>query len=323
MKLLKASIFFIALAFFIWIIAQSGPILIWHQVVSLNWKILVVILAYLIIYYFDTMGWRWSFRNETKLPNLWRFFLARQAGEALNYTTPTAYIGGEPIKALVLKKRYGVNIIDGLSSVVIAKTSLFLSKVVFLLIGIILAIRLFEFKGIMATGILWTFIGILGLLVFFVFLQKKGLFKLGLKLARKLKLSEMFEDKKDHLEELDETIAEFYLKEKFRFFGSFVFHLLGWFAGLIEVYIVLYFLGVPVDWSRALVIEVFFKTANSAFFFVPAALGVQEGAGFAVLTALGFSGAVGVALSVVKRIREIAWAGFGLFIFATSRGSKN
>ncbi len=318
MKLLKTSIFFIALVIFIWIIAKTGPLLIWNQIASLNWRILIVILAYLIIYFFDTMGWRWAFRKKIKLPGLWRFFLARQAGEALNYTTPTAYIGGEPIKALVLKKRYGVNIIDGLSSVVIAKTSLFLSKVVFLLVGIILALKFFKFKSVVASGILWTFIGVLGLLVFFILLQRKGLFMLGLKMARKFKLSEMFEDKVAHLNEVDEAIKYFYLKEKTRFFGSFLFHLLGWFAGLIEVYIILYFLGIPVDWVKALVIEVFFKTANSAFFFVPAALGVQEGAGYAVLAAFGFDGAVGVALSIVKRIREIAWAGFGLFIFATS-----
>src|SRR3989338_1870132 len=210
MNLLKRAILVIAAALFVWIIAKSGPLLIWRQIVSLNWRILVVIVAYLIIYYFDTMGWRWAFRREVRLPNLWRFFLARQAGEALNYTTPTAYIGGEPVKALVLRKRYGVNIIDGLSSVVIAKTSLFLSKVVFLLMGVVLALRFLRLSSLIATGILWTFIGVLGLFVVFVLLQRKGLFMLGLKIARKLKLSEMFEDKQAHLEEIDKTIGDFY-----------------------------------------------------------------------------------------------------------------
>lgn len=319
MKPLKKSIFFIALALFIWIIAKSEPLLIWHHITSLNWRILVVISAYLIIYFFDTMGWRWAFRKQTKLPNLWRFFLARQAGEALNYTTPTAYIGGEPVKALVLKKRYGVNIIDGLSSVVIAKTSLFLSKVIFLLIGIILALGLFKFNGLVASGILWTFIGVLGLLIFFILLQRKGLFTLGLKMARRFNLSEMLEDKKANIEGIDRAIKDFYLKEKFRFFGSFLFHLAGWIAGLIEVYIILYFLGFRVDWAKALVIEVFLKTANSAFFFVPAALGVQEAASYAILAAFGLGGGAGVALSIVKRIREIAWAGFGLSVYWTSK----
>jgi uncharacterized protein (TIRG00374 family) len=318
MNLLKKAILVIAAALFAWIIAKSGPLLIWHQIVALNWRILVVIAAYLIIYYFDTMGWRLAFRREVKLPDLWRFFLARQAGEALNYTTPTAYIGGEPVKALVLRKRYGVNIIDGLSSVVIAKTTLFLSKVIFLLIGITLAFNFLKFDRLMATGILWTFIGVFALFVVFALLQRKGLFMLGLKIARKFKLNEMFEDKKAHLEEIDQTIGNFYLKERLRLFGSFLFHLLGWIAGAIEVYIILYFIGVRVDWIRAFVIEVFLKTANSAFFFVPAAIGVQEGAGYLVLSAMGIGGEIGVALSIVKRIREITWAGFGLFIYWTS-----
>ena len=315
MSLFKKIIFTAAAALFVWIIARTGPMLIWRQIQSLNWLILVVIFAYLIVYYLDTMGWRMAFRKEVKLPNLWRFFLARQAGEAINYTTPSAYIGGEPVKAMVLKRRYGVNIVDGLSSVVIAKTTLFLSKVVFLLMGVVLALRFLRLSSLIATGILWTFIGVLGLFVVFVLLQRKGLFMLGLKIARKLKLSEMFEDKQAHLEEIDRTIGNFYLNDRLRLFGSFLFHLSGWIAGMIEVYIILYFMGVRVDWVRAFVIEVFMKTANSAFFFVPAAIGVQEGAGYAVLAALGIGGEVGVALSIIKRIRELSWAGFGLLVY--------
>jgi hypothetical protein len=170
-------------------------------------------------------------------------------------------------------------------------------------------------ESLVANGILWTFIGVLGLFVVFLFLQRKGLFALGLRIARRFKLSGMFEDKQARLEEIDRAIGDFYLKDRLRLFGSFAFHLLGWIAGSIEVYIILYFLGAPVDWIKAFVIEVFMKTANSAFFFVPAAIGVQEGAGYAVLAALGIGGEVGVALSIIKRIRELSWAGFGLFAY--------
>ncbi len=315
MDLFKKIIFIAAAAFFVWMIAASGPALIWHQVISLNWRILAVVFAYIIVYFFDTMGWRLAFRREVKLPGLWRFFLARQAGEAINYTTPSAYIGGEPVKAIVLNKRYGVNMVDGLASVVIAKTTIFLGKVAFLLIGVALALKFLRLESLVAAGILWTFVGVLGLFIVFLLLQRKGLFVMGLKLARKFKLSGMFEDKQARLEEIDRTIGDFYLKDRLRLFGSFAFHLIGWIAGSIEVYIILYFLGTPVDWVRAFVIEVFMKTANSAFFFVPAAIGVQEGAGYAVLAALGIGGEMGVALSIIKRIRELSWAGFGLFVY--------
>lgn len=315
MNFLKKIILAVAVFLFVWIIFRSGPALIWRQIVSLNWLLLVVIFAYFVIYLFDTMGWRMAFRKDVRLPGLWKFFLARQAGEALNYTTPSAYIGGEPVKAIVLNKRYGVNIVEGLSSVVIAKTTLFLSKVVFLLVGVFLALKFLKFESLVATGILWTFLGVLGLFVAFVLLQRKGLFMLGLKIARKFKLDGMFKDKQPNLEEIDRTIGNFYLKDRLRLFASFLFHLVGWVAGMIEVYLILCFMGIRIDWVRAFVIEVFIKTANSAFFFVPAAIGVQEGAGYAVLAALGIGGEIGVALSIVKRIREISWAGFGLLVY--------
>ena len=81
----------------------------------------------------------------------------RTAGEVVNMTTPTAYVGGEPLKAFLLK-RHQIPMVDGLASVVIAKTIMTLAQVLFILVGIALAFWILGSSGssgqIAAAGLL-------------------------------------------------------------------------------------------------------------------------------------------------------------------------
>src|SRR5262249_24128260 len=62
-------------------------------------------------------------------------YLVRMAGEALNSITPTATVGGEPVKAHLLRA-FGISGSDALASVVIAKTALTVSQSAFVLVGL-------------------------------------------------------------------------------------------------------------------------------------------------------------------------------------------
>jgi hypothetical protein len=59
----------------------------------------------------------------------------RAAGEAVNAVTPTAYLGGEPLKAWLLK-RHGVSLVPGLASVLVSKTALMLTQGAFVFLGL-------------------------------------------------------------------------------------------------------------------------------------------------------------------------------------------
>ena len=52
---------------------------------------------------------------------------------------PAAYVGGEPLKAYLLKP-YGVPMVEGMASVITAKTTMTLAQVLFILLGLGLAV---------------------------------------------------------------------------------------------------------------------------------------------------------------------------------------
>jgi putative membrane protein len=87
---------------------------------------------------------------------------------------------------------------------------------------------------------------------------------------------------------------------------SFWLHLIGWCASGLWLWLVFRVLGVSIAPTSAIAIQSLLEALRSAAVFVPAALGVQE-AGYAALVPLfGLSPETGVAVSVLRRARDIA-----------------
>ncbi len=84
-----------------------------------------------------------------------------------------------------------------------------------------------------------------------------------------------------------------------------VLHLLSWALGGAEVWIVLWALGHPVTALDSVVIESLGMAARSAGFAVPGAVGVQEGGFVLVCGLFGVPAESALALSLLKRLREI------------------
>jgi putative membrane protein len=86
-------------------------------------------------------------------------------------------------------------------------------------------------------------------------------------------------------------------------------HLLAWLIGVGETWLALWAMGVPAGWAEALVIESLAVAVRNAAFAVPGGLGVQE-AGFVLIGGLfGVAPDQAIAISMLKRLREL---GFGV-----------
>jgi glycosyltransferase 2 family protein len=89
------------------------------------------------------------------------------------------------------------------------------------------------------------------------------------------------------------------------FARAIVLHLLGWLAIAAEAWFVLYLIGAPVSYIGALALEGCLFALRSLAFFTPAALGVQEGAYALIAPLIGLDVADALALSLVKRARDL------------------
>jgi putative membrane protein len=93
---------------------------------------------------------------------------------------------------------------------------------------------------------------------------------------------------------------------RIRLFASFVIHLVCWIAATTEAWLALRFAGAPLEFGAVLVIEGLLYALRSAAFAVPNAVGVQEGAYILLGGSFGLTPEMALALSLLKRARDLA-----------------
>jgi uncharacterized protein (TIRG00374 family) len=286
----------------------------------------MMLLPSLLMYLLETYGWRLTLRGHAAAIPFGRLWAIRTAGEVVNLATPTAYLGGEAIKAMLLRP-HGVPMIEALASVITAKTTMTLAQMLFLLIGLGVACWLI---GALATitpsaplvaALLGMGVFLVGV-VLLVMVQRRGFCSSLLTVLRWCRIRIPFlEARTEKLAELDRTILAFYAHHRRTFLLSVGCYFLGWLAEAVEVYTILWFIGgASVKPLVAVAIGALSVLVKSGTFFIPGSLGAQEGGNVLVLLTFGYSELTGLTFALVRRMRELVWIAVGLVCFAAVGG---
>jgi uncharacterized protein (TIRG00374 family) len=311
------------LSFLVW---HIGPEKIYQAAAQVGaGALLVILIPSLLMYVFEAYGWKLTLRAAAKQIAFWKLFAIRTAGEVVNMTTPTAYVGGEPLKAYLLQ-RYQIPMVQGLASVVIAKTIMTLAQVLFILVGIALAFWMLGAEGssgqIAAAGLLTAALLLFGVAVF-IFVQKRGLFIWILQMLRRFGLRIAFvESREEKLRSLDHTILNFYTEHRSAFYASTGLYLFGWLSEALEVYVIIWYLGGPPNPLSAISIGALSVLIKGGTFFIPGSLGAQDGGNLLLLKAFGYSDVTGITFALLRRFRELVWIGIGLLCLAAMGRDK-
>ncbi|MBI5182829.1 MAG: flippase-like domain-containing protein [Nitrospinae bacterium] len=306
------------------LIYYTGPRIILNYLKIMGWYTPLILIPYAVLIIFDAKAWAYSFNPslKNKKVGLGILYLVRMAGESVNNLTPTGYLGGEPVKALLLK-RFGVTLTEGLTSVVVAKTTMIIAQIIFMSIGgMILLSRVGCPINIKICLLIAPLISGGGLALI-VRWQKMGCFSsiIGF-LKRPLAMFRILESVEERLVKIDQSISHFYISNKKGFTASIFFHFIGWVLGTAEVYLMLYLMDVKVSIADSLIIESMGQFIKGLGFFMPGSLGIYEGGGVIIFRILGMEGGTGLTLIVIKRIREIVFNLIGLLLILQLGGKR-
>lgn len=322
--MLKLFLLVVGLLTLVLIVWHIGPDRIYDAAAQLGpVALLVLLIPSVIMYVVEAYGWKVTLGPSAKNIPFWRVLAIRTAGEVVNMTTPTAYVGGEPLKAYLLKK-HNVSMVEGLASVIIAKTTMTIAEVLFILLGIALAFWTIGADGSSGQTVAAALVSV-GLLVFgtaaFVFVQRRGLFTWLLEFLRKIGLKIAYlEAREEKLRSLDHTILSFYRHNRPAFCASTGLFFLGWMAEALEVYVIIYYLGGPAMALSAISIGALSVFIKGGTFFIPGSLGAQDGGNMLLLSAFGYSDVTGITFALLRRFRELVWIGLGLLCLALVGG---
>lgn len=285
------------------------------QVSSIGWGIMIVFGVYLMAFLSDTVSWRLVIRRDqlAKLSFL-TLFNIRMIGAAWNRVTPFLGLAGEPIKAVLLKRYHGVEYNEGAASLVIAKTANLIALVIFLTGGLGVALisdglpQGYRVGAMIALAMLST-----GIVLLFIVQRFRLSSKSGGWLSRQW-FGAPIVNILDQMQSFDDRLAEAYTQDRRRFVLAVVMTLANWLLGVVELWVTMWLLGFPITLAEAWCADAAVELVRAATFFIPAGIGTQEAALVLVLGHITGQPPLGLAVAIIRRIREIVWIIWGFAI---------
>jgi hypothetical protein len=245
-------------------------------------------------------GWRLPYRKVLRL---------RMAAEGALFTLPAGSIAAEALKPVLLKRRHGVPLSVGATAVLINKSFIVLTNAVYLVLGLVFGGALLRAALPGAWGNLLTALTVGGTL---------GCLGLGLVLLATVRRPQVLDRLLGQLPQrwrtrlarrgpaLVDTSAFF--AEPRRVAACCGLALLHWFIEAFETWAAARLIGLSLTPSGALAFESLLALMRSLAFFLPGAIGLQDGGHLLLAHLAGSSATVaGGMLVIVKRGKELLW----------------
>jgi uncharacterized protein (TIRG00374 family) len=304
--LVRSLLLLLGVAVIGYLIARIGLAEIWHTFRNLSWRLpLVLVFPTCLAVLTDTLGWRFTFPRPPR--SFLRLLGVRVAGEAVNLVT-TGAVGGDLLKAYLL--RPGVPLREGLASVIADKTTGVVSQVLLLLAGLVVSAFLIPLSSALMLTMTIALVIETVCVAAFVMVQLRGVVGGGGRLLARLR----FPPSREHqavLDATDRSLRALYVEHDRGLLASVLCHFVGFSLSALEIYMVVHFLGVPISLPTAFAIAAFSTAVKFFSFMVPASVGALEGGNVAIFAAFGVGGAVALAYTLVRRLREILWVAVG------------
>ncbi|HEX3406745.1 MAG TPA: lysylphosphatidylglycerol synthase domain-containing protein [Caulobacteraceae bacterium] len=289
------------LAAFFWILHDNDYRAVLNLVMRIGGGLVIIVALRGAILMLCGLAWWRVLQSVSAAPARVMIWL-RTVGEAFNVLLPVAAVGGDIVRAVLLKS-HGVDGGAAAASTLVDVLLQAAAQALFVLIG---AALLLLFAG--KAGLAWWAVGGAGVAALalggFYAVQRFGgarLLERGLAwLASRWQTAAA-----GAAIRLDAPLQAIYADRR-ALGAALSLHELAWLVGALETWIALRLMGMPVSASTALILESLNQGLRSAAFPVPSGLGVQEGGYIALGAVFGIPPQAALALSLAKRAPDLA-----------------
>ena len=276
------------------------------------WYIIIYFIISALLILCSVYRWRLillSQKHKIKFIYLVKSYLA---GYGVSYITPSAKLGGEPVRAALLK-RYGLKTHVSLSTIIIDKSLELSGSALFFVVGAIILILNYALPDnlkFLIVVISLIFLGLIGFAVYQV-INEKGFIMSIYKFFRLHRLKK-FEKVTRKLIDIEKLIIKFYKKDKKHFFSALFVMAIAWGLMFAEFKLAMLIFGFD---ANMLQIFLTFSVVGASYLIpVPFAIGTLEGGQVALFNTIGLDSAIGFGVGLLTRVRVSITAAIGLII---------
>lgn len=250
-------------------------------------------------------------------PRMTTFIWGRSVRDSAGEVLPFSQLGGFVIGARAVILR-GVGAPLAFASTIVDVTTELVAQIAYVLVGIAILVarvpKSSSTESLADTAMIGTLLAALGAFAFLA-LQRRA-FAYAEKLGARLVPTAAAQAGAMH-----EAIASIHAS-RLRLFLSACIHLLGWFASAFGAFVALRLMHVAVAFASIVSIEALLCAIRSAAIIVPSALGVQEAAYAMLMPLFGMAAPIGLALSLLRRARDIALGIPVLLVWQAAEGGR-
>lgn len=311
MRRLQLLLLLLGVALFGFVVHKAGIGRVVDGLRTVGWAFLSIFAIELAIDALHSEAWRWCLPESVRSISRFHTLLARTGGVAVNALTPTASVGGEVVKGMLLRR--WMPLANGFASVMVDKLTFAIGQALFLCFGmaaVLTGLSLNSTERALAVAALAVWL--IAVVAFFV-LQRTGIFRLGVGIVRGLfGGSAMIERLPGHAEAFDALVTHFLAHHHRDLSMSVLLHLVAQFARVPQYYLVMSALGLHPTVADCFTTAAGLVFMEATMFLIPAKLGVFEGGNAIIFTRLGYTVSDAIVVSFTLRLSELASALLGL-----------
>ena len=292
----------------------AGPGAVWKQVQAVGWGLALIIVLGGLSQLIKTWAWRQAFACDISALSWSRSFGAQLVSDAVGQLGFAGKLFGEGLRISMLGS--AVPLANGISSSAIDGGLHEFTAIVVTVLGITATLLLapvadgrWRIYALVLTAILT---GIVAIAAVAVTRGWKLMGNAARVIGRLPRLHKLVSTKLSVIDAAEHNLLSFYREEPVAFCASLILNLLWHAMAVLEVYLILRFMGAHVGAVGALALEGLTKMINLVGALSPGNLGTYEGGNMLIANVLGVTGTTGLTLALCRRARAIFWAAVGV-----------
>jgi len=295
-----------------YLVHRTGPQTIWEHVRAVGWGLALVVALGGISQLVKTWAWRLTFTCDIGKVSWLRSFGMRLISESIAQIGVAGKVLGEGMRVSLLGS--AVPVANGISSAALDAGLYVLTSAIVMILGTLATLLVvpvsdkWRFYALLFSGVTLAFVVLVG-----VAFKRRWQFVSNTARAfgRLPRLRKWISSRQAVIDSAENSLLTFHREAPAAFWGSlglnFVCHALA----ILEVYIILHFMGIKIALLGAFVLEGFTKVINLVGALNPGNVGTYEAGNMLITKIFGISVTSGLTLALCRRARALFWAAIG------------
>ena len=295
-----------------YLVFRSGPGAVWKQLQAVGWGFALVILLGGLSQLAKTCAWRQAFTCDISGLSWSRSFVAQLISDGVGQFGVAGKVVGEGTRISLLGR--AVPLPNALSAGAIDGALHIFTAVLVTVSGISATLLLAPLSGTWRVYAV-LLVGVLISAAILAAVSVRNRWQLVGRATRAIgrlpRLHSWVSGKQPIIDSAEDNLLSFRDEAPAAFWATLIFNLLWHMLAVLEVYIILRFMGAKVAMSGAFIVEALNKVINLVGALNPGNFGTYEAGNMLIAKIFGVTGTAGLTLALCRRARTVFWAGVG------------